>query len=62
VLLEKILVLPERHKVVVVKDHIGQLRVELVLIEIPVDLLEVGQERIFLQLEIYIAFSEPGLG
>jgi hypothetical protein len=45
--LEEFFVLPESDKVVIMKDHIGQLGVKPIFIEVLIDLLEVGEERVF---------------
>jgi hypothetical protein len=44
------------------KDHICQLRIEFVLVEIFVDLFQVRKQRVLLQFEINVAISKPGFG
>jgi hypothetical protein len=45
-----------------VEDDIRELGVEFVFGEVLMDLLEIGQERVFLQFEVNISIGEPGLG
>ena len=47
-LLQKLFVVLERHQVVVVHDQVGQLRIKLLLVKLPMDLLQIGEQGIIL--------------
>jgi len=60
--LQEFLVFAKGDNIIIVENDVRQLRIELVLVKIPVYLLEIGEQSVFLQLKIDIAFGEPGLG
>ena len=47
-LLQKLFVVLESHQVVVVHDQVGQLWIKLLLVKLPMDLLQIGEQGIIL--------------
>ena len=47
-LLQVFFIFPESHNIIIMENQITQLGIELVFIEVPVDFIQIRQQRIFL--------------